>query len=275
MNMQLIKDEVYKEIIKMNKIEEEIKEKEKMFKTDNKNKNAYKGKLRCATKGNSYQYYSGTKYLSKKELNLIEDIANSKYCKDLKNLVREKLKKLEQMRKLIEYDYSQPEKLYSSLHPARRCVVKPLLKTKEEYIKQWQEEQYDQWEITDEDINTQIITARGERVRSKSEKIIADALSRHGIPYKYEYPLQLKYGNRIVTRRPDFLVLDTVTLEEKIIEHLGMMGDEDYYQKNMSKIDLYEKNGYLIGKKLIILHETAENPLDTMVMERYIEECLM
>ena len=54
-----------------------------------------------------------------------------------------------------------------------------------------------------------------------------------------------------------------------------MMGDEDYYRKNMCKIDLYEKNGYLIGKQLIILHETDENPLDTMVMERYIEECLM
>ena len=282
MNMKMIKDEVYKEIIKMNKLEEEIKEKEKKlkekekkFKADNKNMKAYKGKLRCATKGDSYQYYLGTKYLSKKEPNLIEDIANSEYCKDLKKLVREKLIKLEQMRNLVEYDYNRPEELYSSLHPARRCIVTPLLRTKEEYIKQWQDEPYEPWDITDEDVNTQIITARGERVRSKSEKIIADALSRHGIPYKYEYPLELKYGNRIVTKRPDFLVLDTVTLEEKIIEHLGMMGDEDYYQKNMCKIDLYEKNGYLIGKKLIILHETAENPLDTMVMERYIKECLM
>lgn len=273
MNTQLIKDEVYREIKKMKELEGKIREKEKKLRTDNRKD--YKGKLRCATKGNSYQYYSGTKYLSKKELNLIEDIANSEYCHDLKNLVKEKLKKLEQMKKLIEYDYSQPEELYSSLHPARRCIVEPMLRTKEEYIKQWQEEPYEQWEITDEDVNTQIITAKGERVRSKSEKIIADALSRHGIPYKYEFPLQLKYGNRIVTKRPDFMVLNTVTLEEKIIEHLGMMGDEDYYRKNMCKIDLYEKNGYLIGKQLILLHETDENPLDTMVMERYIEECLM
>ena len=37
-----------------------------------------------------------------------------------------------------------------------------------------------------------ILTDRGERVRSKSEKIIADYLFRKGIPYKYEKPLYLK-----------------------------------------------------------------------------------
>ena len=69
--------------------------------------------------------------------------------------------------------------------------------------------------------------------------------------------------------------MDTRTLEEKIIEHLGMMGDELYYRKNMEKIDLYEKNGYLIGRNLILLHETAENPLDTTIMEQYLTEFLL
>lgn len=37
---------------------------------------------------------------------------------------------------------------------------------------------------------------KGERGRSKSEKIIADELARCDIPYKYEYPLRIKDGNK-------------------------------------------------------------------------------
>lgn len=49
-----------------------------------------------------------------------------------------------------------------------------------------------------------ILTNRGERVRSKSEKIIADCFFRKGIPYKYECPLYLK-GLGIIY--PDFTIL--------------------------------------------------------------------
>ena len=175
----------------------------------------------------------------------------------------------------MKYDYCRPESLYQKLHPARKCLIEPIILSREDYIEKWQNEPYDLWKINDDDVKCQILTEKGERVRSKSEKIIADSLNRYNIPYKYEYPLRLMDGNRIVTRRPDFVVLNTVTFEEKIIEHLGMMGEESYYRNNMSKISIYEKNGYLIGKKLIILHETADKPLDTSVMKAYIEEYLL
>ena len=38
-------------------------------------------------------------------------------------------------------------------------------------------------------------TRRGEKVRSKSEAIIADMLFEMGIPYHYEYPLRLRNGD--------------------------------------------------------------------------------
>ena len=47
-----------------------------------------------------------------------------------------------------------------------------------------------------EDDQTEFITNRGERVMSKSEKIIADELDRWGIPYKYEKPLPLNVAGR-------------------------------------------------------------------------------
>lgn len=48
-----------------------------------------------------------------------------------------------------------------------------------------------------------ILTQKGERVRSKSEKILADYFYQHNIPYKYEKPL---YSERIWNDSSGFYV---------------------------------------------------------------------
>ncbi len=232
-------------------------------------------RLRCATKGNTFQYYIGSRYITKKKSKMIKEMANREYREKLLPVVSEQIVHLEHLLHSCAYDFDKPEKVYANMHPARKSLVDPLIIPKEDYIRKWLEEPYEKWEITDDDVRATIYTERGERVRSKSEKIIADALLHHEIPYKYEYPLQLWNGKKIVQRRPDFLVLHRVTLEEKIIEHLGMLDSEEYYIKNMNKIDLYEKNGYLIGQRLFLLHETEGHPLDTSVMEQYLETFFM
>jgi len=237
-------------------------------------KGAPKGHLRCKKRGKGFQYYMGNTYLGREKKPLIKEIANREYIDKLIPLIREKIVHLKRLDRDLGFDYYKPEQLYEMLHPARKCLVQPILISTERYIEQWMATPYERWEITDEEIRGTFVTEKGERVRSKSEKIIADALNHYGVPYRYEYPLKRTCGTKTVVRRPDFMVLSR-TLEEKIIEHLGMMGDELYYQKNMEKIDLYEKNGYLIGKNLILLHETADSPLDTTVMEQYISEFLL
>lgn len=57
-----------------------------------------------------------------------------------------------------------------------------------------------------------------------------------------------------------------------IYEHLGRMDDANYVENNMYKLNLYEKNGYLIGKNLIITRETSKEPLNTAIVESYIQE---
>ena len=87
--------------------------------------------------------------------------------------------------------------------------------------------------------------------------------------------MKLKNGSGVVTKRPDFVALNKTTLEMVIIEHLGMLDQERYYRNNIEKIDIYEKNGYLIGKNLLLLHETSYNALDTGLVARYIEQFLL
>ena len=54
-----------------------------------------------------------------------------------------------------------------------------------------------------------------------------------------------------------------------------MMDNLAYVEKNMRKLDLYEKNGYILGKNLIVTHETSKMPLVVGVVDSYIENFLM
>ena len=54
-----------------------------------------------------------------------------------------------------------------------------------------------------------------------------------------------------------------------------MMDDMEYVEKNMRKLEIYERNGYLLGEKLLITHETSKAPLSRSVLDSYIESYLL
>lgn len=114
-------------------------------------------------------------------------------------------------------------------------------------------------------------TSRGGFVRSKSEKIIADALEKYNIPYQYEPVLELGYN----TVYPDFVVLNVRTRKTIYWEHLGIVSDMEYATKNFIKIQNYEKNGYLLGKDLIITMESSDIPMNIKLVEQKIKEFLL
>ena len=78
----------------------------------------------------------------------------------------------------------------------------------------------------------EILTEKGESVKSKSEKIIADKLNMMNIPYCYEVPLYLKGYGYV---KPDFKVLNVATRKEYYWEHYGMMDNKDYIIKALKK----------------------------------------
>ncbi len=92
-------------------------------------------------------------------------------------------------------------------------------------------------------------TSKGDRVRSKSEVIIANLLYEHNINYKYEE--KLICGDKEIY--PDF----TIYLDngEKVFwEHLGWIGIENYDKRWIEKLELYEKYYNVIPEKT---YETA------------------
>lgn len=115
-------------------------------------------------------------------------------------------------------------------------------------------------------------TANGVRVRSKSEVIIADALDRAGIPYRYEFPTSVKGWG---TLYPDFTCLRPSTREEVIWEHFGLMGEPDYAENAVQKLAHYAASGYTIGKNLIATFESAATPLSVKQVQAYIKALLM
>ena len=116
------------------------------------------------------------------------------------------------------------------------------------------------------------LTEKGERVRSKSEKILADYFYRNKIAYKYECPLHLK-GYGIVY--PDFTFLSRKTKQEIYWEHDGRMDDPGYAQNAVRKILAYEENGIYPGESLILTFETEKNVLNTRIIERLVHRYLL
>ena len=173
-------------------------------------------------------------------------------------------------RKLLEYflksyDPEVMKKIYSGLQEIQRENITPVEISDEEFIKQWQEVKYPPKGF-DEGVPRHT-TSKGERVRSKSEALIAETLRQENIPYRYEYPLHLR--NEIV--HPDFTILRIADREVIYWEHLGRMDDPGYVKKNIRRLRLFEEHGIFLGINLILTMETEDFPIDISVIKRMIQ----
>ena len=125
------------------------------------------------------------------------------------------------VRQLCQKDYNQ--KILAKAKPVRQELISPIWLPDNEFVKQWEAVSYIPKGF-DPDY-PEYYTDKGERVRSKSEILIANALQKHHIPYRYEYPYQFEsYGPLL---HPDFTVLNIRTRKELIWEHMGKMDDSD------------------------------------------------
>jgi hypothetical protein len=233
------------------------------------------GNLRVVTNHNRPQYYivnssdapNGT-YLPRKEIRKAQAIAQRDYNRNAADALKKQISTIDRF--LADYRPGALDATYTELHPGRRVLVAPVHEPDEDFIAAWLHHPYTGKPF---EINApEFYTGTGVRVRSKSEVIIADALSRAGVPFRYEYPTSVKGWG---TLYPDFTCLDKRSREEIIWEHFGLMSDPDYAEKTVQKIAHYAASGYILGKNFIATFETAAKALSVKQVEHYIRALLI
>lgn len=205
-------------------------------------------------------------YLSKKNTNILRAALQNDYDYKLLKIAIRELSVLDRF--LRRTNLHSLEELYSCASNERKQLIKPLFVSNEDYSKAWQAKPY---KMHPEAPNDNFITSRNEKVRSKSEVIIADTLNSMDIPYKYERELVLEDGSTIY---PDFTLLNVRTREEIIYEHFGKMDDEAYLTRTLAKLNIYAKNGFTLGKNLIATFESSTSALNRTTLIRTIENAL-
>ena len=266
------------------KIREELLKKELEFlkrvveETTLRLKNAPKGNIRVRKWKSVVEYYYwdeeekkqgkrgyNGRYLRKEEEQTAKAIIQRDYDMQVKKRGEKLTRAIEKFLKV--YDETNLQLLYQNMNPLRRAMIKPVVIHDEEYVKQWLSFEYKGKAFAEAD--KEIITERGERVRSKSEKIIADKLYMLGIPYRYECPLYLN-GN--VTVYPDFTILRMPEREEVYLEHFGMLDDAEYLESMVYKLNTYERNQIYPGVNLFMTHETGRTPINVRALDDMLKK---
>lgn len=220
------------------------------------------GTLRISKHRGKLQYYqrknkkdTGGTYIRQNNKVVAEGLAQKDYDRKMLVSIRGEIEAIDAFFSgLPEY---RAEEIFDEMNEARKALIDPLIETDDSFAQKWQDMTY-----TGKTLDEQtpcFLTDKGERVRSKSEMIIANQLVKFGVPYHYECPLDLKGFGKVY---PDFTVLNVRKRKVYYWEHQGMMDDSIYVEKALRKTATYQKNGIYPGEDLILTSETRNCPLD-------------
>lgn len=261
------------------------------------------GNLRIIRNHGRFQYYhvpegekGNGRYIPKGKRKIAEAIAQRDYNSRTKTILQKQLTSLEAFTNA--FDFNAVINTMATLHPGRQALITPIIPTQEQFITKWLSQPYKGHPFSD--AIPEYFTATGIRVRSKSEVIIADTLTRLGIPFRYEQPHIISNiqapretshntaqpsrststfthhtTRNAITVHPDFTCLNPRTREEIIWEHFGRMGEPDYAHNAILKISQYTSSGFTLGKNFIATFEDDETPLATRQVQTYAKELLL
>jgi hypothetical protein len=118
---------------------------------------------------------------------------------------------------------------------------------------------------------------RGTPLRSKSEVIIDDALTAHGVVAGYEVPFFGRDG--LYHRLPDFTIEDQAMGRTILWEHCGMLADEGYRERWQKKLLWYRENGVLPMEEgggergmLVVTEDDERGGIDGRRIDELIQE---
>ena len=230
------------------------------------------GTLKAKKHGKGFQYFqyisgekSGEIYLKKNQFDLAKLLAQKEYDSKVLNCAQTELKLLTKLNDL--YQQTSVESVYDEIATSKQTLINPIYLPDKQYIQQWQKMEYSQNEYYKETM--EFYSDKGEKMRSKSEVMIANALNKRKIPYKYECPLELNFYGLVY---PDFTILKVDERKEIYWEHFGLMDHYDYREKNLQKIMYYQMNNYVLGENMIVTFETAKHPLLSRTIDILIDK---
>ncbi len=229
------------------------------------------GCLRTVNCHGYLQFYERTdpkdkngKYIPASQKKRVRALLQKKYDLKLLSVAEKQLKVIDRF--LSAFDTNKIDDLYYyRIEPEARPYLTEAVLPDKEFAEAWEGVAFVPKPFAPE--VPEHYTLRGERVRSRSEVMIADALYQAGVRYRYECPLNL--GGILIY--PDFTILREQDRKEIYWEHLGMMDDTVYRNDAVSKIRLYEKHGHVIGGSLLVTIESYRCPLNLSSIKALIE----
>ena len=214
---------------------------------------------------NSPSDHNGT-YIPASERKRAVALVQKRYNRRLLSAAKRQKKAIDAFLKV--FDPNALEKVFEKEGPLRRQFLIPAELPDAEYIAAWESYEYEPKAFRED--GPVHYTQKHERVRSKSEVLIANALYQAKIPYRYECPLRL--GDHVI--HPDFTILRMRDRKEVYWEHLGLIDDAEYRNHVLRRIREYEKNGIFPGTRLILTTETFRAPFHLGIAESMIGEYL-
>ena len=255
--MQHIISEINERLSYLKKLEVQT---EKTFK-----ENLLKGRIKINASSKYPQIYLITKskdlngkYLGKKDANMISRYCQRDYSKRVLKKIQDLINKLEKFLNALpsELCSASLENFLAEKNQVRRKYLTDSVLSDEEFVKAWLFVKYKGKAFLE--TNSELVTDRGERVRSKSEMLIANKLATLGIPFK-------------ITVYPDFTLLNKETRKEIILEHFGRMDDPEYVSHTLEKLNLYGRNGIFPGSRFLFTTETSRHPFDMRLFEKQLK----
>lgn len=234
--------------------------------------NAPKGKLHISKRGRYRSYYIrrspkdlAGEYIKRENLSLAYQLAQTEYDNMLIEHIKAELILMSEYMKAV-----QDIGILKLKTEDKNCMVNPITISDNDSVEAWKQVEYEGkgFDYTE----SEFYTANNERVRSKSEVMIADALTRMGVPYRYEYPITLNNG---VTIYPDFYCLNVRKRHPVIYEHFGLMDSSEYASNVILKLHSFEMNGLRLGEDYIFTMESSAHPLSTKMVNEMIKKYLL
>lgn len=227
------------------------------------------GKLLVACSNGRTQFYcrtgSGAQsriYLSKKDKEKTQKLAQKKYDNSLLSKCDINVVALDNAILQLQ-NFLDPESTLLEIPATLQPQISVPFLSREAFVEQWladgkRQESRNGRQGGWHPENLIYTTDAGERVRSKSEMMIANLLLAMQLPYQYEKPLRLN-GKTVF---PDFTILDTASRTEVYFEHFGLMDQEDYRTAALLKMKDYEKAGFTMGRDFLFSFESERVPFD-------------